>query len=59
MSEREELYVTALAGKKIPILTLDHKWHQLFTQVEPNPLLKEKEAELNELLKQQPQGLTA
>ncbi len=53
MSRREEIYVPALTGKKIPILTLDHKWHQLFSQVHTNNAIKKAEEELNILLKQQ------
>lgn len=53
MSRREEIYVPALNGKKIPILTLDHKWHQLFSQVHTNNAIKKAEEELNTLLKQQ------
>lgn len=53
MSRKEEVYIPALSGKKIPILTLDHKWHQLFSQVHTNAAIKSAEAELNELLKQQ------
>lgn len=30
MSRTDEIFEPALAGKKIPILTLDHKWHKLF-----------------------------
>ena len=40
-----------LAGKKIPILTLDHKWHKLFSQTEPSRRIKRLEEELNELVK--------
>lgn len=53
MSRREEIYVPALTGKKIPILILDHKWHQLFSQVHTNNAIKKAEEELNTLLKQQ------
>ena len=53
MSRREEVYVPALSGKKIPLLTLDHKWHQLFSQVHTNASIKKAEEELNTLLKQQ------
>ncbi len=53
MSRREELYVPALTGKKIPILTLDHKWHQLFNQVHTTTAIQKAEEELNTLLKQQ------
>lgn len=53
MSRKEEIYLPALLGKKIPILTLDHKWHQLFNQVYTNSSIKSAEEELNTLLKQQ------
>ena len=53
MSRKEEIYKPALAGKNIPILTLDNKWHRLFTQTEISPAIKEKEQELKELLKRQ------
>ena len=51
-SENEE-YQRLLAGWKIPILTLDHKWHKLFVQMEPDRRLKELESKLNSLLKRQ------
>ena len=50
---KEEEYKKALQGKKIPILTLDNKWHQLFTQSKPAPEIKRLTDELNELLKRQ------
>ena len=53
MGKSEEEYKMAMAGKKIPVLTLDHKWHRLFTQVDSNSEIKELENELNELLKRQ------
>ncbi len=53
MSRRDDIYVPALSGKKIPLLTLDHKWHQLFSQVHTNSAIKKAEEELNILLKQQ------
>ena len=53
MSRKEEVYKPALVGKNIPILTLDNKWHRLFTQTEISPQIKEKEKELNDLLKRQ------
>ncbi len=53
MSLSEERFQKAVEGKKIPVLTLDNKWHQLFTQTgitkEINQLVKK----LNDLLKQQ------
>ena len=53
MSKNDEEFVKALENKKIPVLTLDHKWHRLFTQIESNSEIKELESELNELLKKQ------
>ena len=43
-------YMSALEGKKIPILTLDNKWHQLFTQTEMSAEIKELADELNALV---------
>lgn len=53
MSRKEEVFIPALEGKKIPILTLDNTWHRLFTQTDPTPEIKALEEELNELLKKQ------
>ena len=54
MSTRtDNIYKPILANKKIPILTLDNKWHKLFTQTEPNKRLKRREEELNALIKKQ------
>lgn len=53
MSKVEEVFVPALKGKKIPVLTLDNKWHRLFTQTKPNKHILRLEGELNELLKKQ------
>lgn len=53
MSKMNEEFEQALAGKKIPILTLDNKWHQLFTQTEQTAEIKEMEEALNELIKRQ------
>lgn len=50
--KREELFEEALKGKKIPILTLDNKWHQLFTQTGTNSEIKELEKSVNEILKE-------
>ena len=52
-SRKEEVYRPALNGKKIPTLTLDNKWHRLFTQTKSTEEIKTYEAELNELLKRQ------
>lgn len=53
VSRKEEVYKPALVGKKIPILTLDNKWHKLFTQTQVSPEIKKKEEEVTALLKEQ------
>lgn len=53
MAKTDEVFEPALIGKKIPILTLDNKWHQLFTQREYTSEIKQMEKELNNLLKRQ------
>lgn len=53
MAKKEESYKQALNGKKIPILTLDNKWHRLFNMMEPDRELKRLEENLNALLRQQ------
>ena len=53
MAKRDETFKQALIGRKIPILTLDNKWHKLFTQAEYSSEIKHTEKELNELLKRQ------
>lgn len=53
MERTEEMFQSALADKKIPILTLDNKWYQLFTQHEYSLRIKDMECELNGLLKRQ------
>lgn len=53
MSKKDEVFSSALREKKIPILTLDNKWHQLFTRTTPNKAVLRLESELTELLKQQ------
>ena len=46
----DEVYMSALEGKSIPILTLDNKWHQLFTQTEMTPEIEELADQLNALV---------
>lgn len=53
MSRTDDVFKPALSDKKIPLLTLDNKWHQLFTQAQPDKHLKRLEDELNELIKRQ------
>ena len=58
MSRKDEIYSPALKEKKIPILTLDNKWHRLFTQTNPNKTILRLEEELNDLLKKQGKATT-
>ncbi len=51
----EEFFKGVLTGKKIPILTLDNKWHQLFTQRNKDPETDALAEELNRLLAEQGQ----
>lgn len=50
---KEERYKNALVGKQIPILTLDHKWHQLFAQTGMPAEIETLSRRLNKLLMQQ------
>ncbi|MCR5655574.1 MAG: hypothetical protein K6G07_08070 [Lachnospiraceae bacterium] len=51
----EEFFRGVLTGKKIPILTLDNKWHQLFTQRNKDPETMALVEKLNNLLAEQGQ----
>ena len=53
MGKTDEKYIAALSGKKIAAVTLDHKWHQLFTRIEKTRKIVDKEQELNDLLRRQ------
>lgn len=53
--EMEYLYMQALRGKEIPLLTLDAKWHALFPDFRKTGEIKKIEKELNQLIKQQGQ----
>ena len=53
MAQDNDLFRTALEGKKIPILTLDHKCHKLFTQTGDNDEIHALETVVNDLLKRQ------
>ena len=53
MANKDDIYKKALTGKKVPVLTLDNKWHRLFTMMEPDKELKRLEENLNSLLKLQ------
>lgn len=55
MARSEDTFREALTGKNIPLLTLDNKWHQLFTQAQAEiPYeVRKGEERLNELIKRQ------
>lgn len=53
MPHSDEKYRKAMEGKEIPLLPLDNKWHQLFTQTEPTPRIIRLEEQLNKLIKRQ------
>ena len=53
MAKSESAFKNALLGKKLPILTLDNKWHRLFTQAEQNEQIHKLADKLNELLMRQ------
>lgn len=46
-------FTKAIQTKKIPVLTLDNKWHQLFTQTGITKEIGQLEKQLNDLLKKQ------
>ena len=50
MARDDNVYMSALEGKSIAILTLDDKWHQLFTQTEMTPEIESLSDELNALV---------
>lgn len=49
----EDKLTKALNKAKIPVVTLDNKWHKIFSMVEKTPTIKEKEEELNNHLRRQ------
>ena len=49
----EEKFKAALADKRIPVLILDAKWHQLFKRAGITPEIEKLEKELTNLLKRQ------
>ena len=53
MPYTEDKYRKAMEGKEIPLLPLDNKWHQLFTQTEPSPKIIKLEKQLNKLIQRQ------
>lgn len=53
MSRTEEIFIPALKNKKVPILTLDNKWHQLMAGSLSDKNFRKLESELNDLMKKQ------
>lgn len=53
MGDKSEIYEQALAGKRVPVLTLDNKWYKLFLNLEDEPQIKALETQLNDLIKRQ------
>lgn len=53
MGGKSEIYEQALAGKRVPVLTLDNKWYKLFLNLEDEPQIKALETQLNDLVKRQ------
>lgn len=53
--ELEEKYIRALKQSKVPLLTLDPRWHQLFPDHFKTRKLKKLEKNLNKLIKKQGQ----
>lgn len=53
MSRADDVFKPVLEGKKIPILTLDNKWHKLFTQGGMPDEIKANVDRLNALIKEQ------
>lgn len=55
MGNKAEVYEQALAGKKVPVLTLDNNWYKLFRNLADEPQIKALETQLNDLVKRQGQ----
>ncbi len=55
MGNKSEVYEQALAGKKVPVLTLDNKWYKLFKDMAELPRIQAQEKQLNELVQHQGQ----
>lgn len=53
MGRKEEVFEPALQNKKVPVLTLDNKWHRLFDKTDKTEVLVMLEERLNDLLKRQ------
>lgn len=53
MSRTRMDFYKALEGKKIPILILDNKWHQVFSQYKNDKKVQKLSEQLSELIKKQ------
>lgn len=53
--QNEERLEEALKGKRLPIVTLDEKWYELFPENEKTPKIKKLEKSLNDYIKKQGQ----
>lgn len=51
--EKQIEFHSILKGKKLPILTLDGRWHELFTEDQKTVEIKDLEQKVNNLLKKQ------
>ena len=49
----KDVFEQVLKNKRVPVLTLDNKWHRLFTQAEQNSEINRLAEKLNELLMRQ------
>lgn len=56
--EEDEKLLGLLHNKKIPILTLDERWHELFPDYEKTSKIKHLEKQLNNLIKEQGKMVT-
>lgn len=53
MSRKEEVFIPALKGKTLPVISLDNKWYRLMNGLEKTSRMQKLEDELKELLKRQ------
>jgi len=53
MGKEEDRLKRAVAGRNIPVVTLDNKWHKIWTMIEKPSDVAKDEKRLNELLRKQ------
>lgn len=56
VDEMDAYFWQALEGKKIPLLTLDARWHELFPDFRKNAQIKDLEKRLNKLIQKEGQN---